>query len=646
MNRYLLFLPLVFVHVLAAQQISWITACTDKNFCLTQNSCSQGEVFMVEKAVTNCILGQFINYSYKIDLNNDNVVDIQSSNDTVSGQFPKGTHKITWKANDNCGNLAQCTYLFQVKDCQPPNLLCLNGLTQSLDAPICQISFDATQFILAISDNCTPTNQLQIGMRKQGDGSGFPAQTSLTFGPCEKGFNSIEIWVKDGNGLSNACNNYVLVQDSGNECICNNDSDLYFNGCAKSSANKKLSNFKLKTQFETLPGAAQPMSTNLSQNIEDSCYTVHLDHIPFGNDYQAIISAERPMGPHEGVTTYDLVLISKHILDIEPFTSVYQTVAADVNESNSVSTFDIVEIRKLILGIYDSFPDVPAWRLTRPVANPSQISNLTALKDTYQITLTNLQDDLTFSGFHFVGIKYADVNGSASLTGEPGADDRYDALPVLLRADERWLEAGEEALVRFHLAESSMLEGWQLALEADPDKFQILGVEGLHNDHFTLRGHELRALWADGNGALYKEESTVFALKIKAVQAGKISQGLFLNSESLRPEVYTSHINSTPDRHPLLLHFGENAHASAIFFPPRPNPFAAETTFEMLLENAAPAQLEVFDLNARRVFSEIYEMDKGFQTLLLPAFALPSKGVFTYRLSVGELVSSGKLVRI
>ncbi|MBP6809883.1 MAG: T9SS type A sorting domain-containing protein, partial [Saprospiraceae bacterium] len=61
---------------------------------------------------------------------------------------------------------------------------------------------------------------------------------------------------------------------------------------------------------------------------------------------------------------------------------------------------------------------------------------------------------------------------------------------------------------------------------------------------------------------------------------------------------------------------------------------------------AAPAQLEVFDLNGRRLFSEIYEMEQGLQTLLLPVSALPGKGIFTYRLRVGEAVSSGKLVRI
>jgi hypothetical protein len=56
--------------------------------------------------------------------------------------------------------------------------------------------------------------------------------------------------------------------------------------------------------------------------------------------------------PLNGVTTYDLVLMSKHILGIEPLGSPYKMIAADANKSNSITTFDIVELRKLILGIY------------------------------------------------------------------------------------------------------------------------------------------------------------------------------------------------------------------------------------------------------------------------------------------------------
>ncbi|MFN0214114.1 MAG: T9SS type A sorting domain-containing protein [Saprospiraceae bacterium] len=645
MNRFLLLLPLFFAQVLSAQQMSWTTACTDKNFCLNPNNCAQGQVFLVEKAVTNCASPN-INYSYKIDLNNDNVVDIQSSNDTVSGPFAKGTHKVIWRATDNCGNVVQCTYLFHIKDCQPPSLLCINGLTQSLDFPDCQQSFEASQFILSLSDNCTPNNQIQLGMRRAGDGMGFPSETSLSFGACDEGFNSIEIWVKDGNGLLNSCNNYVLIQDSDNECNCNNDADIYANGCARTAANLKMSNFKLKTLLETLPGVPVPLSTNYSQTIEDSCYTLHLDHIPFGNDYRATIRGERNLGPLVGVTTYDLVLTSKHILAIEPFTSVYQMVAADVNKSGSVTTFDILETRKLILGIYDTFPYVPAWRITRPVADPSQVANFNALKDTYQITLTNLVDDVIFQNLHFVGIKYGDTNGSANLTGEPGADNRYTAPPLLLQTDEQWLEEGEVTTVRLNLAQSATLEGWQLALAAEPSKIQILDLEGLPADHFTIRGSELRVLWAEGVGEFFEREKVLFGLKIKALQAGNVSDGLFLNAENLRPEAYAARGSKSPSRHPLLLHFGERSQDEATFFTPKPNPFSSETSFDVLLENSALACLEVFDLNGRQVYSETYQMEAGLQSLRLPARALPGKGVFIYRIKVGEAMSKGRLVRI
>lgn len=644
MNRFVLFLLVFCTENMAAQQMSWLTECTDKTFCLNQNSCAQGQVFLVEKALSNCSSPN-INYSYKIDLNSDNVVDIQSSADTVSGMFGQGNHRITWKATDNCGNALQCTYTFQVKDCQPPNLLCINGLTQALDFPDCQTSFTASQFILSLSDNCTPTGQIQLGLRKAGDGMGFPNQNTITFGSCDKGLSPIEVWVKDGNGLSNVCNNYVIIQDGIGGCECNEDADLYFNGCARTAGNQQMTNFKIKTNFETLPGAPNPLQSQYSQTIEDSCYTLHLAQIPFGSDYQATIRGERTLGPLIGVTTYDLVLISKHILGTEPFTSVYQAVAADVNKSSSVTTFDIVETRKLILGIYDTFPKVPAWRITRPVANPTQVANFSALVDTYQVTIPNLIDDLDFFNLNFVGIKYGDVNGTALLTG-PGADDRHNAPPLVLRTDDRWLEAGEETTISFHLGEAARLEGWQIELEADPSRLEITGAEGLPNDHFLLRGPEFRALWTDAAGSYFDVQNAVFYLKIKALQSGNLSESLFLSSQKLRPEAYGILETGHMERRPLVLHIGQNTDPGATFFPPRPNPFASETSFEMVLQKAAPAHLEVFDLNGRRILSERYDMEIGLQTLRLSASALPGKGVFLYRIRVGDAVSQGRLVRL
>jgi hypothetical protein len=51
-----------------------------------------------------------------------------------------------------------------------------------------------------------------------------------------------------------------------------------------------------------------------------------------------------------GLTTYDLVCISKSILGLDTLDG-YRQLAADANKSNSITTFDILLFRKLILGI-------------------------------------------------------------------------------------------------------------------------------------------------------------------------------------------------------------------------------------------------------------------------------------------------------
>ncbi|MBK7633990.1 MAG: hypothetical protein IPJ13_06610 [Saprospiraceae bacterium] len=64
----------------------------------------------------------------------------------------------------------------------------------------------------------------------------------------------------------------------------------------------------------------------------------------------------RPTSPNDaadyldGVSTGDLVLLQRHILGIQPFTTGYQYISADVNEDNNVTAADLTMLRALILG--------------------------------------------------------------------------------------------------------------------------------------------------------------------------------------------------------------------------------------------------------------------------------------------------------
>lgn len=61
--------------------------------------------------------------------------------------------------------------------------------------------------------------------------------------------------------------------------------------------------------------------------------------------------------PLDGVSTLDIVLLSKHILGIDPLPTPFHMVSADVNNSGNVSVSDIVKLRKVILGVDSPFEE-------------------------------------------------------------------------------------------------------------------------------------------------------------------------------------------------------------------------------------------------------------------------------------------------
>ncbi len=637
MNRLLPFLLLFAVQTISAQPISWLSDCSDKTICLMQG-CSTANVLLTVQAITNCG-STTIYYTYKVDLFNNGGIEVQGATDTLSGNFPVGQHKVTWRASDNCGQLIQCTYLFTIKDCNPPTLICIAGLTQTLDPPNCEISFSADNFILNLSDNCTPNNQIERGLRIQGSGTGFPTESTLDFALCDNGVNLVEVWVRDATGLTNKCNNYVLVQSGGPECDCIMDVDLGLSGCARTADNKRLPNYRALATVKSTAGVTPPFSKVKTISTTDSCFSLQVLELPIGGDFQAVVRADKPDAALNGVTTFDLVLISKHILGIEPLTSAYQMEAADVNNSNSVTTFDIVETRKLILGINDTFQHVPSWRFVRPLPNPASLGAYTALVDTYQVNMANLQADANFQGFSFVGIKYGDVNYTAALTGEP--DDRTEAKPLELRVKDRWLNAGETAEISIDLTDNHTFDGWQIALSADPNALELLSVDGVDEGDFALFDHMLRAIDYDGTGRKYSAGAPLLVLKVKALQSVQLSQALGLQTARLKPEAYVQ----GNERRPLQLRFDASGASPVKSFSVSPNPFISQVDFNVLLDSPTAALLELFTLDGRRVFSERYDLEQGQQVVRVAASQLPSDNIFMFRWWVNGQSFSGKLVR-
>lgn len=195
--------------------------------------------------------------------------------------------------------------------------------------------------------------------------------------------------------------------------------------------------------------------------------------------------------PLNGVSTFDLVLISKHILGLELLNSPWKIIAADANKSNSVTTFDIVTIRKVILGIDSVFAGNTSWRFVpgnfnfpNP-ANPFQ----TPFPASRSVDLQNV----SLGGIDFTGIKTGDVNGSANPFAKILTEERF-AGEWPIRVSETAQEPGKTREIIFE-GDPDAIAGAQFSLRFDPEAFGFLRVEplldGLSKEHFgAVRARE------------------------------------------------------------------------------------------------------------------------------------------------------------
>ncbi len=122
------------------------------------------------------------------------------------------------------------------------------------------------------------------------------------------------------------------------------------------------------------------------------------------------ITLSKTTDPLNGVSTFDLIQIQKHILNIKIFDSPYQYIAADINRSGAVTTLDLIQLRKVILGIDTNFANNSSWRfidVDHIFQHPSD-----PLKEYLPETI-RLGPLNGIRNVEFIGVKIGDLNNSA-----------------------------------------------------------------------------------------------------------------------------------------------------------------------------------------------------------------------------------------
>lgn len=223
----------------------------------------------------------------------------------------------------------------------------------------------------------------------------------------------------------------------------------------------------------------------------------------------AVVEPTKGGDPLQYVTTLDLVLIQSHILQIIPFDSPYKIIASDATNDGVVSTFDLVILQSLIVGLIDEY-SADVWRFIPESYTFDDPSNpfgedFPEVKGYQGLVESQLGED-------WVAIKTGDVTDNNGT--------RLDETAFKVNVQLEKGAAGEEYMV-FESAAKQQLFGYQLALDFDPgisvlEFIPSVDMAGMNDLNFNLIGSMARTNFYNAYGVEVDNGTELFRLRIQS----------------------------------------------------------------------------------------------------------------------------------
>lgn len=173
-----------------------------------------------------------------------------------------------------------------------------------------------------------------------------------------------------------------------------------------------------------------------------------------------------------GINVLDVLQIQAHILGSTLLNSAYKVIAADVNSDNAINIFDLLLIKRLILGIDTSFPGGKLWAFvdsTQTFVNQNNPFPYNSSKSYTNITSAQINQS-------FIGIKLGDVTQDwAPVAGQNQPVTFHQ--PLQLYYDTTYLENSDSVRVRVRVRNFNNLTGMQFAMGFNTQSLKFTGIE-------------------------------------------------------------------------------------------------------------------------------------------------------------------------
>lgn len=568
----------------------------------------------------NCTDSALIRIDYRIDTDLNGTYEIYGVGNNKVEDLPIGINRIYWTASDNCGNVSKCNYLIKVVDAKAPTPYCLGGINTVLMPINGEITMWASDLNLASFDNCDDSLRFSF--------SEDPSDWYKLYTCDEIGMDTVQIWVTDLTGNQDYCRTIIDIQSNSDICDTEEtaESGMQIGGAIESTEGIAIED--VEVMLETLSSGAQSMSMSGDQG--EFAFKDLEENTPYS------LSAFKNDDVKNGVSTLDLVLIQRHILGLERFVSPYDLIAADINNSKSVTASDLISLRKAILNIIDFFPNNSSWRFMDP--QYSFVDPLSPWLFDEELQFLDIKDKMNGD---LMGIKIGDVNNSVQLNGLENVSSRNTSKGLILSIADNQLAISFE--------EDMDLTGFQFSLSM-PVGMEVTSVGSeiieIDESNYEINEDVISFSFVEAHGTNISKNENLIVIQYRALTNQSLTQTDFsLDNNVLNAEIY----NTSLLVYPLELTSERSLESNESEFrilQNHPNPFSNGTNIGFHIPEDGNVSINILQIDGQSIYKMDQKFSKGWHSINVEADLFRNNGVFLYYIEYGGARITNKMIKI
>jgi len=554
----------------------------------------------------------------------------------ASGAYDVDSYTVRFISEDKCGNQTFEEADFEVRSCKQPTPYCLQGLSTTLTAMDTTGDGNADlEMVMLTADFFDAGSYHPCGYDVVVSFSEDVNDTLRSFFCSDTvGVQPIELWVTDEFGGQAFCTTFLDVQDNDEIDLCSGARPADIAGRIYTASDAELSSVEVELQ-----------GLEIVTQMTDEEGAYNFGSMPLGGDYK--VTPKKDNDYMNGVSTLDIVLTQRHILDLQPLDSPFKILAADINNDEKISSTDLLELRRMILGINDHFPNNQSWRFVdaqfefEDTTDPWQ----TPIMETY--TIDGLSEDMQVD---FVAVKTGDVNGDVDMNIAAGVvTETRSSETLILNMPNIEVERGSLYEIEVKSSEAATLFGMQYAMDIEGlEVVNVLpGVLEMKKDFMANYTDHINVSYASAFGDELVDGDVLFTLLVKANTDGQLRDMIDLSEAGLMAEAYQGRELAIAD---ITLDWRESETSTLVdamsLEGNSPNPWRYSTDIGFYLPAAGDVQLIITDVNGRLLINKTTRFNSGEQNFTLTDNDILISGILFFEMRYEDQIVNGKMIKI